>query len=272
MTTSTWVTTIAGNELRLGRALAVTERNATLLRSTRGYGWLLTAGIAEPVFYLIALGWGVGRLVGDISLPDGSTVPYLTFVAPALLAASAMTGALAETANNFFAKLRYLRHYESVLNTPVTPGEVALGELGWAVTRGAIYSVVFLVSMALLGMTTPLLALAALPAALLVGLALGGLGMAISSRMRNWQDFEYVGSVQFALFLFSGTFIPVESYPEVLQIIVKVTPLYQGVALVRGITLAQFTPELIGNALYLVVLAAGTIVLASRRLHRLFWR
>lgn len=261
-----------GQEMRTRHAAAVTERNLILFRAGGSYAWMVIAGFAEPMLYLLAIGWGVGSLVGSVPLPDGGRVPYPTFVAPAMLAASAMNGALAESTINFFVKLKYWRLYESLINTPVAPEEIALGEVGWALTRGAMYTVPFLVVMAALRLTTPLLALAALPAALLTGLAFAGLGLALSTFMRSWHDFDYMGLVQFALFMFSGTFVPLSGLPRALQVVVQVTPLYHGVELIREVTLGRFGWGLAWDTGYLVVLALAGVAVASRRMRHLLWR
>jgi lipooligosaccharide transport system permease protein len=269
MVTTLVTRAVAGDELRAGRAIAVTERNVTAFRAGGAYWWLVISGFAEPLLYLFAIGWGVGALVGDMPLPDGRTVSYLTFLAPALLAAAAMNGAIAESTMNFFAKMKFAKLYDSVLNTPVTPVEIAFGELGWAMLRGSMYSTAFLVLMAAMGLTTPMLALVALPAALLIGFAFGGLGLALATVMRTWQDFDYMGVVQFALFLFSGTFVPVSSYPVAMQVLVQVTPLYHGVELIRGITLDQPGWGLVWNVLYLVAITVGSLAFAARRIRKL---
>jgi len=255
--------------MMLRRAASVTERNVTLFRTARSYAWLVVSGFAEPVLYLVAMGWGVGALVGAIPLPDGRVVSYLTFLAPAMLAASTMNGALAESTINFFAKMSW-KFYDSIINTPVNPAEIAFGELAWAMIRGVLYSAGFLMVMTVLGMTSPELALVALPAALLVGLAFGGLGLAFSTYMRDWQDFEYLGIVQFALFVFSGTFVPVSSYPAPLQFVVQLTPLYHGVELIRGITLGQLGAGLLGHTAYLLVVVVLGLTFAARRMRHLF--
>lgn len=269
MVTTVTARRIAGSELRPTRAAAVTERNFILFKAAGAYGWLVVAGLAEPVLYLLAMGWGVGSLVGSVTLPGGEVVAYPTFVAPAMLAASTMNGAMAESTINFAAKLRYYRLYDAMLNTPVTPSEVAVGELGWAMSRGAMYSTVFLVIMVALGWTRPLLALAALPAALLCGFAFGAVGMAIATFLRSWTQFDYVGIIQFALFLLSGTFVPVSSFPTVLQAVIRLTPLYHGVQLIRGIALDHLSWGLLWDVGYLVVLAAVGVTIASRRMQRL---
>lgn len=261
---------VTGEQLRLRRAAAVTEQGVALLRSDRGYWWLLLSGFVEPVFYLFAIGWGVGALVGNIPLADGRVVPYLTYLAPALLAASAMNGAIIESGVNLFIKITAMKVYDAVLNTPVTPVDIAFGELGWAMIRGTMYSGAFLVMMVAMGLTKPWLALGALPAALLVGLAFGALGLIVATIMRTFADYDYIGMVQFALYLFSGTFVPLTTYPAAVQVIVQFTPLYHAVALIRGITLGKPGWGLAWNAVYLIAVTAASLVIASRRLLRKF--
>jgi lipooligosaccharide transport system permease protein len=269
MMTTVLTRLLAGSELRPGRAAAVTARNLVAFRAGGAYWWLVVSGFAEPVLYLFAIGWGVGALVGDLPLPDGRLVPYLTFLAPALLAASAMNGAIAESTMNFFAKMKFSKLYESVLNTPVTPVEIAFGEQGWAMMRGGMYTGAFLVIMVAMDLTTPLRALAALPVALLVGFAFGALGMALATLMRSWQDFDYVGIVQFAVFLFSGTFVPVTSYPAALQVLVHISPLYHGVELIRSVTIGTVAWSHAWNVGFLLVATAFGLSVAARRMSRL---
>ncbi|SBT45793.1 lipooligosaccharide transport system permease protein [Micromonospora auratinigra] len=215
------------------RAASVAERNLTSLR--RAYWLVLLSGFLEPVFYLFSIGVGVGALVGDLPLPGGRLVPYAAFVAPAMLASSAMNGALAETTFNFFGKMKYMKLYDGVIATPVQPFEIALGELGWAMVRGGLYSAAFLAVMVAMDLTTAARALAAFPAAVLVGFAFGALGMTVATLMRSWQDFDLMASAQFTLFLFSGTFVPAEAYPAVLRWVVEASPLYRSVHLIRGV-------------------------------------
>jgi lipooligosaccharide transport system permease protein len=260
---------LTGSELRPRRAAAVTARNVVAFRTSGAYWWLVVSGFAEPLLYLLAIGWGVGALVGDLTLPDGRVVPYLSFLAPALLATAAMNGAIAESTMNFFAKMKFSKLYDSVLNTPVTPVEIAFGELGWAMMRGAMYSGAFLVIMVAMDLTGPVRALLALPATLLVGFAFGALGMALATVMRSWQDFDYVGVVQFALFLFSGTFVPVHSYPDALQVVVYLTPLYHGVELIRAITTGPMLGSHAWSVVYLVTVTVIGLAVAARRMTRM---
>lgn len=249
------------------RSVSVAERNVAALRSA--YWIVLISGFFEPLLYLLSIGVGVGALVGDLTLPGGEVVSYAAFVAPAMLASSAMSGALAETTFNFFGKMKYMKLYDGILATPVKPFEIALGELGWAMLRGTAYSAAFLAIMVALDLTSAVRALVAFPAAVLVGFAFGAVGMALSTFMRSWQDFDLMGSAQFTLFLFSGTFVPAEAYPTVLRWVVEVTPLYRSVELIRGISVSGGGWSQLVDVLYLVGITLLGLVVAGRRMGRL---
>lgn len=249
-------------------ALSVTARNVAAARHA-AYWWVLLSGFAEPLLYLLSIGVGVGRLVGDVPVADGRVVSYARFVAPAMLAASAMNGALAETVMNFYGKLKFMKLYDATLATPVTPLQLSGGELVWAMVRGGFYSAAFLAAMVALGLTTVAWALAAFPATLLVGFAFGGLGMALATVLRSWQDFDYVNVVQFGMFLFSGTFAPAGGLPLAARALVEVSPLYHGVELVRGLSIGAPHWGLAWHAVYLLALAGGGVWVAGRRLEKL---
>jgi lipooligosaccharide transport system permease protein len=243
------------------RASRVVERNVLQYRRT----WMvLFSGFFEPVFYLVGLGFGVGALVGDV---EG--IPYAAFVAPGLLATSAMNGAIYDSTFNLFYKLKYAKTYDAMLATPLGVGDVTLGEVIWALTRGALYSIGFLVVMLVLGLIHSPWAILALPASLLIGFAAAGLGTAATTFVRSWQDFDLVFVVTLPLFLFSGTFFPISVYPEPIRTIVEVSPLYRGVHLVRGLTTGVIEPMLLADCLYLFVLGVIGLSITSRRMGRL---
>ncbi|MBM0226496.1 MULTISPECIES: ABC transporter permease [Micromonospora] len=252
------------------RSASVAERNLAALKSA--YWLVLISGFLEPVLYLFSIGIGVGALVGDLTLPGGRVVSYAGFVAPAMLASSAMTGALAETTFNFFGKMKYMKLYDGIIATPVQPFEIALGELGWAMIRGSLYSAAFLVVMVGMDLTSVGRAATAFPAAVLVGFAFGALGMAVATFMRSWQDFDLMGSAQFTLFLFSGTFVPAEAYPAVLRWVVELTPLYRSVHLIRGISVGATGWSWLLDVAYLLVLTGVGLLVASRRMGRLLYK
>jgi lipooligosaccharide transport system permease protein len=190
------------------RARFLVERNVYVYR----HGWLvILSGFFEPLFYLGSIGFGLGALIGTVNGPGGQPISYQLFVAPALLASAAMNGAIAEGTFNFFFKLRYNKTFDAILSTPLSPGDVAVGELVWALIRGGIYAIAFVIVMAVLGLIVSPLVILAVPAALLIGFAFGAVGMAATSYMRTWQDFDLIQLVILPLFLFSGTFYPLDA-------------------------------------------------------------
>jgi len=248
------------------RAGHLVERNAIMYRR----GWLVIAsGFIEPLLYLLAIGFGVGALVGSTVLFDGHPLRYAVFVAPAMMASSAMNGAVFETAFNFFYKLKYVKLYDAVLATPLGVADIALGEIAWALIRGTLYAFGFIVVMAALGLTISPWALLALPAAMLIGFAFAAVGTAASTYVRSWQDFNLVLTVLIPMFLFSATFYPITVYPGPLQAVVQLTPLYHGVDLLRSLTTGVIGPSILVDLVYLVVLGAAALALAARRLERL---
>ena len=205
-----------------GRAAHLVERNAIMYRR----GWfVIVSGFIEPLLYLLAIGFGVGALVGSTVTVNGHPLRYAVFVAPALMASSAMNGAIYETAFNFFYKLKYVKLYDAVLATPLGVADIALGEIAWALIRGTLYALGFIVVMAALGLAISPWALLALPAAMLIGFSFAAVGTAASTFVRTWQDFDLVLTVLIPLFLFSATFYPITVYPGPLQVVVQLTPL-----------------------------------------------
>jgi lipooligosaccharide transport system permease protein len=249
-----------------GRAAHLVERNAIMYRR----GWpVIVTGFIEPLLYLLAIGFGVGALVGQTVTVNGHQLRYAVFVAPAMMASSAMNGAVFETAFNFFYKLKYVKLYDAVLATPLGVADIALGEITWALIRGTLYAVGFIVVMAALGLVISPWALLALPAAMLIGFTFAAVGTAASTFVRTWQDFDLVLTVLIPLFLFSATFYPITVYPGPLQVVVQLTPLYHGVDLLRSLTTGMIGPPLLVDLVYLVVLGAAALALAATRLQRL---
>ncbi|MBO0785376.1 MAG: ABC transporter permease [Actinobacteria bacterium] len=247
-------------------SLYLVQRHA---RAYRHMWLLLLSGIGEPVFYLFSLGVGLGQLVGTVTGPAGTQVSYAQFVAPALLATSSMTGAMYDSTFNVFFRLKYAKLYDAVLSTPLRSGDVALGEITWALIRGALYAVAFMAVVVAMGLARSPWAALALPTAVLTGFAFAAVGMAATTYMRSWQDFEFVTLVSMPLFLFSTTFYPLTVYPRVLQVVVECTPLYQSVALMRGFVLGVAGPGLLWHAAYLAVMGAAGLLVAGRRVSRL---
>jgi lipooligosaccharide transport system permease protein len=253
------------------RPTHLVERNLLVYRRTF---MVILSGFFEPLFYLFSMGYGVGTLIGSVQLDDGRSVPYAVFIAPALLASSAMNGAIYETSNNFFFKLKYAKLYDTIITTPMSLLDVAWGEVLWAMMRGGLYAMGFVVVIVLLGaLGQPLvlspLALLGFPAALVVCYAFAGAGMAATTFVRKWRDFDYLQLILMPMFLFSGTFYPIDSYPPLLQAFVQCTPLYRGVHLIRAFTTGMPDPVIAIDLTYLLLMGTIGLLVTSRRLGRL---
>lgn len=256
------VTRDKGRELSRAAATGVLiQRNILVYRR----GWIVfLTGFLEPVLYLVSIGIGVGTLVTGFEV-DGQTVPYAEFVAPAMLAASAMNGAVFDTTFNVFFRMKYEKLYDQILATPRTPGDVARGEISWALLRGGIYSTAFLLVMMAFGLVHSWWAILALPAALLIGFGFGGICMALTTWMRSWQDFEFVTLGTLPLFLFSATFFPITAFPDWLRWIVEFTPLYRGVVLCRELVTGNLTYAAPLSVVYLLALGLiGSRIVGKR--------
>ena len=249
-----------------GGAARLLERNFLVYRRI----WIvILSGFFEPIFYLFSIGIGIGELVGDVTGPGGVPVDYTAFVAPALLAASAMNGAIFESTINIFFKLKYGKIYEAILSTPMRTRDIAIGEITWSLGRGLIYSAAFLLVMAVMGLIESPWGILALPASVLIGFAFAACGMAATTYMKSWQDFDMVNLVVLPLFLFSATFYPLDVYPELFQALTQLSPLYHGVQMIRALTLGYFDINLLGHVGYLIAMGAVGAMIASRRLEKL---
>jgi lipooligosaccharide transport system permease protein len=249
-----------------GGARHLVERNARVYRRE----WLvLVSGFLEPVFYLFSIGVGVSKLVGDVTLPGGEVVTYTAFVAPAMLAASAMNGAIIDATFSLFFKLKYNKLYDAVLATPVTPVDVAIGEITWALMRGSLYSISFVGVMLVMGLISSWWAVLTIPAVVLTGYAFAAIGTACTTYMRSWQDFSYITLVQLPIFLFSATFYPLSVYPESLQWVVRCSPLYHAATLMRELTTGTVGLGSLVHVAVLVALGVVGMVVTGRRLEKL---
>jgi len=255
-------------QLYAGRASVVLERN---LRVYRRAWMIIVSGFFEPVFYLLALGAGLGGLVGTVDAGAGP-VSYAAYIAPGLLATSAMNGAIYDSTINVFFKMRYARLYDAMLATSLGPMDVALGEIAWSLLRGGIYSVGFVGVMLVMGLIGSWWALLAVPVALLIALGFAAVGMAITSFLRTFQQVDWINTAILPMFLFSTIFYPLSVYPPAIQAVVRCLPLYQGVELMRGLCLGIVSWGLLWHVLYFLVMAAVGILVASRRLDRLLLR
>ncbi len=238
--------------------------------ATKAFWPVFLSGFFDPVFYLLAIGVGIGQLAGDVEVA-GIPVDYTAFVAPAMLAASAMNGAIYESTNMFF-KLKYGKIYDGILSTPLQARDVATGEIAWSLARGSIYSLAFLFVMAVMGLIHSPYGILAFPAAILIGFAFGAAGVAATTYMRTWQDLDLVTLVTLPLFLFSATFYPIDVYPEFIQAVTWISPLYHGVVLIRGLTLGILEWTMLVNVAYLAAWGIVGSIIPGLRIRVLLLR
>lgn len=256
--------------LYAGNARSVVERG---FRSIRSANWLvILTGFLEPVLYLLAMGVGMGALVGTVPGPDGRPISYAAYLAPALLATSSMNGAVLDSTFNVFFKLRYARLYEGMLATALGPMDVALGEIFMALFRGLLYAVGFLAVLAAMGLVTSWWALAMVPVALLIALGFAALGMAVTSFMKGFQQLDMVQFVLLPMFLFSSTLYPITVYPGWVQAVVTALPLWHGVEVMRQLSVGYVDAATVGHLAYFVVMSAVGIAVVTLRLRALFLR
>ncbi|GLX97755.1 ABC transporter permease [Herbidospora sp. NBRC 101105] len=244
-----------------GGAHLVVLRNVWVHKG--GTPWTMALfSVYEPVLYLLAMGVGVGALVGDV---PGIDVPYAAFVAPALLAAAMMNSALEETTNTVYGKLKFDRYYHSLLVTPITVRGMVAGELLWAAARALVTGVGFLAVIAAFGLVRSPWAVLAVPAGLLTAFAFGAFGLAAAGYARGWHSFQYVQLVMLPMFLFATTFYPVTVYTEWVRALVEALPLYHAIELSRGLALGELGPGLLLNAAYLLVFGGVMAAVAQSR-------
>ncbi len=251
-----------------GNPGAVVQRGLIAARSS---SWaIVLSGFFEPVFYLASMGIGLGALIGDVQTSQGVEVSYAAFIAPALLAVSAMNGAVYDSTWNVFFKLNYGKLYEGMLSTSLGPLDVALGEILYALLRGLLYACGFMIIMQVLGLNLAPTALLALPAVMLIAFGFASLGMAITSYMKTFQQMDWINFVMLPMFLFSATFYPITVYPEWVQYIVMSLPLWHGVELVRGLTTGILSADMLWHVLYYLGMIAVGLVFTTKRLRVLF--
>jgi lipooligosaccharide transport system permease protein len=251
------------------RAARVVERNYLTYRRT---WWIVVTGAVEPLFFLLGARLGIGALVGGVAIGGGRTVPYAVFVAPALLATSAANGVVYDTTFNFFHKLKYAKTYDAMLATPMSVRAISRGELAWAVLRGILHAAFFVATMAAFGLIRSWWAVLALPAVVAVEYGFAGLGLAATTYIRGWQDFDWQQLAWLPMFLLSASFFPLSVYPSAIRWVVRITPMYQGVALLRQLTLGTVDASAPVHAAYLLLMGLWGVRHAAKRMDAMLLR
>jgi lipooligosaccharide transport system permease protein len=251
----------------LAGAARVLQRNLLVYRRTwRGslFGSFLT-----PLLYLTAMGIGLSQLMARGGTDMLGGVRYLDFLGPGILASSCMQTASFESTYPIMGKISWRRNYEAILATPMEVHHLLIGELSWIAFRMTSMATVFLIVLTAFGIPRSPLALLAIPAAVLTGVAFAAPIIAFAATRHN--DAGFAALFRFVinpLFLFSGTFFPVSQLPDAVEWVAAATPLYHGVALVRGAVLDSMPATWPLHVAYLVVFVAISGYIAYRLLRR----
>jgi lipooligosaccharide transport system permease protein len=217
--------------------LAAYEHMALLyLRTWRGS---IFGSFAQPVLFLLAMGVGLGTFVDAGTGGDAlGAVPYLQFLAPGLLAATVMQGSAFESTFPVMGGFRWNRRYHAMYATPLTPYAIAFGQIAWIATRATMVGAIFVLVIVLFGAARSPLILLAIPVATLTGLAFAGPIAAYMSTQRDTTAFNAIWRFGITpLFLFSGTFFPIDRLPEAIQPLAWLLPLWHGADLARALSL-----------------------------------
>ncbi len=250
-----------------------------LLRYKRTWRGTLTTSFLYPLLYLLAMGIGLGHLVDNHLATSGGLgrlggVSYVEFIAPGLLAATAMQMGMNEATYPVMRGVKWDRTYFAMISTPIPVSHIQYGHLAWVATRLALAAAVFLGVIAAFGDVNSPLAILAVPCAMLTGLAFASPMMAFAATQENDNSFTLVYRMAvIPLFLFSGTFFPISQLPSWLQVVAVATPLYHGVELCRGLVLGRldFWPS-IGDAAYLLAVVIVGVIWGQRSYRRRLWQ
>jgi lipooligosaccharide transport system permease protein len=231
------------------------------LQYRRTFRASIFSSFLSPVMFLTAMGLGLGSYVSASAIDDIGGVPYLVFLAPGLLAATAMQSASFEATFPIMGGLIWTKTFHGMYATPISPRDIALGNLLWIAARLALISTVFTVVIVLFGAASSPLVVLAIPAAVLTGLAFAAPIAAFSATQKTPERFAAIFRFGITpLFLFSGTFFPVESLPEAIRPIAWVTPLYHGSALTRGLALGTAFDDPLLAVIHVLVLVVCVLV------------
>ncbi len=249
-------------DVSLRHAWALWARNASIYRRT--YKHNILPNFFEPFFYLLAMGIGLGAYLSRV---EG--VSYIDFIAPGLIAVAAMEGATLEVTFNAFVKMEFGKVYDACIATPLSVEDVGLGELLWATTRAGIYGIVFLCIASLFGAFHSWLGLLAPFAILLVGMMFAVIGLAYCAWVPLIDYFSYWWTLFITpMFLFSGTFFPLERMPEWVQALSWLNPLHHATNLFRSLLLTGDAGAAVRAATWVAAVTAGLFVVPLNLLHR----
>jgi lipooligosaccharide transport system permease protein len=231
------------------------------LQYRRTYRASIFSSFLSPVLFLTAMGLGLGSYVSDSAIDDIGGVSYLVFLAPGLLAATAMQSASFEATFPIMGGLIWTKIFHAMYATPISPRDIAIGNLIWIGARLTLISAVFTGVIVLFGAAASPMVLLAIPAAVLTGLAFAAPIAAFAATQKTPERFAAIFRFGITpLFLFSGTFFPLDSLPEIVRPLAWITPLYHGSSLTRGLSLGTLLDDPILALVHVLILVACVVV------------
>jgi lipooligosaccharide transport system permease protein len=224
--------------------------------------------ILEPVLYLVAFGAGLGLLVREITY-RGQPLSYVAYIAPALIAINIMYNAFFENTYASYVRMYYQKTYDAIMATPLNLDEIITGEIVWGAVKSLMATILMMAVISFFGLLVYPQAILILPVAFLGGLAFGSVAMCFTAMVPHIEVFNFpIFLFITPMFLFSGTFFPLETLPNWAQVLAQTLPLTQLVALVRALAMGKFGDQLLLSLLYLVLFSAATFILAILLMRR----
>jgi len=231
---------------------------------TKFYKASILGNLGEPLLYLLAMGWGLGRMVGTV---DG--IPYIEFLAPGLICSASMYAATFECTFGSFTRMTRQNTFDAILATPVSLEDIVAGEILWGATKGFLSGTAMLLVMSLFGLVKSYWAVLTLGLAFLIGLLFASLSMIVTARAAAYDFFSYYFTLAIApMFLFSGIFFPVTNLPDWAQTFAWFLPLTHGVNISRALFSGDLSLKLLVDLMWLVVFFSVLFVIALRGIRK----
>ena len=215
--------------------------------------------LADPLIYMLGLGYGMGRL-----LPEVGGVSYVTFLAAGTVVSSTMNAATFEALYSAFSRMHVQKTWDAILNTPLSIDNVLAGELVWCASKSMLSGPVILLVVAGLGLTTSFLALWVIPVIFLTGLAFAAMGLIVCALAPSYDFFMYYFTLFITpMMLVSGVFFPADQLPATLHLIAAWLPLSHAVQLARPLLLGDVPENAIIHVAALLTIAAIAFAIAT---------
>lgn len=241
-------------------------RNWTVYRQNWKIGFL--APLLEPLFYLLAFGYGLSALVGRIR-DQGAEVSYTAFIAPALIAINIMNNAFFENTYSSFVRMYYQKTFDALMATPLSVDEIITGEIVWGAAKSVFSTMIMMAVISLFGLISYPSGLLLIPLAFVGGMAFGAIGMYFTGIVPHIDLFNLPFFLFITpMFLFSGTFFPVENLPPWAQYMAMALPLTHLTLLARSLCYSRFEGDMLWSLACLIAFGAIFFPLALRKMRQ----